>query len=203
ETVASGFARKHLCDFSERHLQLSILKLDPDAQGGLPSRGGIQIGFVLQGEGTVNGEALRKYSAFSGREELALSSIGGMELLLVGLPIFPEQEPRTRLMAAEEELLLPRAIGHPLEQPWPFERWDLFPSKDAAVLGNTLAVGTSRRNVGIGIVVCTAKHDNAQCADRSERRPAAVMAHAVGAAPYRVVPAADGRFARAAGAGCT
>ena len=100
ETDSPGLARKHLCDFSERHLQLSILKLDPDTQGLTPSRGGIQVGFVLQGDGTVNGEALRKYSAFSGREELALASRGGMELLLVGLPIFAEQE-AAAMMAAE------------------------------------------------------------------------------------------------------
>ncbi len=54
---------------------------------------------MLQGEGTVNGEALRKYSAFSGREEFALSSSAGMEVLLVGLPIFAEQE--AAMMAAE------------------------------------------------------------------------------------------------------
>jgi hypothetical protein len=84
---------------SERHLQISSLKLEPGAHARLPSRGGIQIGFVLQGEGMVNGEALRKYSAFSGREEFALSSMTGMELLLVGLPIFAEQE--AAVMAAE------------------------------------------------------------------------------------------------------
>src|SRR5262249_24883134 len=101
EAISPGFARKHLCDFSERHLQLSVLKVDPDTQGLAPSRGGIQVGFVRQGEGTVNGEALRKYSAFSGREELALASGAGMELLLVGLPIFVVQESRARLIAAE------------------------------------------------------------------------------------------------------
>src|SRR5215813_7416727 len=99
ETVASGFAKKHLCDFSERHLQISSLKLDAGADARLPSRGGIQVGFVLQGEGAVNGEALRKYSAFSGREEFALSSDTGMELLLVGLPIFAEQEAAPMLAA--------------------------------------------------------------------------------------------------------
>src|SRR5262245_63936524 len=93
-----GFATKNLCAFSERHLQFAILKLEPGVQGLAPSRGGIQVGFVLQGEGAVNGEALRKYSAFSGRKDFALSSNGGMEVLLVGLPIFAEQ---TSLMAAE------------------------------------------------------------------------------------------------------
>jgi hypothetical protein len=99
EAVAPGFAKKHLCDFSERHLQVSSLKLEPGAQALLPSRGGVQIGFVLQGEGAVDGEALRKYSAFSGREEFALSSDVGMELLLVGLPIFAEQEAAPMLAA--------------------------------------------------------------------------------------------------------
>ena len=78
-----------------------MAKLEPGARGVQPSRGGIQVGFVLQGEGAVNGEALRKYSAFSGREELALSSDGGMEVLLVGLPIFAEQAARESLIAAE------------------------------------------------------------------------------------------------------
>ena len=97
-----GFTKKNLCAFSERHLQFAILKLDPGAQGFVSSRSGIQVGFVLRGEGTVNGEALRKYSAFSGREDFALSSAGGMELLLVGLPIFAVAEvPRESLVAAE------------------------------------------------------------------------------------------------------
>lgn len=95
------FAKKQLCVFSERHLQFVIAKLDAGARALLPSRIGIQIGFVLQGEGTVNGEALRKYSAFSGREDLALNSDGGMEVLLVGLPVFAEQAPRETQLAAE------------------------------------------------------------------------------------------------------
>ena len=64
------------------------------------SRGGIQIGFVLNGSGTVNGEALRKHSAFSGREDFALASDEGMEVLLVGLPVFAEARQET-LVAAE------------------------------------------------------------------------------------------------------
>src|SRR5262249_5063351 len=95
-----GFAKKNLCAFSERSLQFSVLKLAPGARGLQPSRVGIQVGFVLQGTGAVNGQALRKYSAFSGGEDLALSSDEGIEVLLVGLPVF---EPATResLVAAE------------------------------------------------------------------------------------------------------
>ncbi len=95
-----GLAKKDLCAFSERHLQFSVLKLDPGARGRQPSRGGIQIGFVLQGTGTVNGQALRKFSAFSGREEFALASDEGMEVLLVGLPVFAEAK-QEALVAAE------------------------------------------------------------------------------------------------------
>jgi hypothetical protein len=94
-----GFAKKELCTFSERHLQFAVAKLEPGARGLQPSRGGIQIGFVLQGEGAVNGQAVRKYSAFSGQEDFALSSDSGMEVLLVGLPIFAAQA--SSLMAAE------------------------------------------------------------------------------------------------------
>ena len=96
-----GFAIKRLCVFSERHLQFLIAKLDAAAHGLQPSRGGIQIGFVLRGEGTINGVEIRKHSAFSSKEDLALSSDHGMEILLVGLPIFAEQSPRESLMAAE------------------------------------------------------------------------------------------------------
>jgi hypothetical protein len=49
----------------------------------------------------VNGEALRRYSAFSGREDFELVSNEGLELLLVGLPVFAEQEARAPLIAAE------------------------------------------------------------------------------------------------------
>jgi hypothetical protein len=77
------------------------MKLEPGARASQASRGGVQIGFVLQGEGTVNGEALHKHSAFSGHENFSLSSEAGMEVLLVGLPIFAAHETRASLVAAE------------------------------------------------------------------------------------------------------
>jgi hypothetical protein len=83
-----GFAQKQLGVFSERRLQIAIVKLDARVRGTHPARGGVQVGFVLRGEGAVNGQALRKYSAFSGREDLMLSSESGIELLLVELPTF-------------------------------------------------------------------------------------------------------------------
>jgi hypothetical protein len=97
----AGFATKQLCVFSERHLRFAVAKLDAGARGLQPSRGGIQVGFVLQGEGVVNGEGICKHSAFSGKEDLTLSSDRGMEVLLVGLPIFAEHAPQKSLIAAE------------------------------------------------------------------------------------------------------
>lgn len=96
-----GFAKKKLCSFSERSLQFSMAKLEPGARGLQRSRGGIQIGFVVQGNGTVNGQALCKHSAFSGREDFAMGSDDGMEVLIVGLPIFAQQAKLESLAAAE------------------------------------------------------------------------------------------------------
>jgi hypothetical protein len=95
-----GFCRKNLCIFSERSLQFSMLKVEPRARGVQLSRGGIQIGFVVSGSGAVNGEALHKHSAFSGREDFEFASNEGMEVLLVGLPVFAEAKHET-LVAAE------------------------------------------------------------------------------------------------------
>ena len=44
---------------------------------------------------------LARFMSFSGREDFVLSSDAGMELLLIGLPIFAEQESRATLQAAE------------------------------------------------------------------------------------------------------
>jgi mannose-6-phosphate isomerase-like protein (cupin superfamily) len=96
----TGFARKQLCIFSERSLQFSMVKVEAGGHGLQLSRGGIQIGFVVNGSGAVNGETLRKHSAFSGREDFELTSEEGMEVLLVGLPIFEEAR-QEALVAAE------------------------------------------------------------------------------------------------------
>jgi hypothetical protein len=96
-----GVAKKQLCIFSERSLQFSVIKVEPGARGVQLSRGGIQVGFVVHGSGAVNGEALRKHSAFSGREAFELSSKDGMEVLVIGLPVFAEQERDATLIAAE------------------------------------------------------------------------------------------------------
>jgi hypothetical protein len=97
-----GFARKQLCAFSERNLQFSVVKLAAGAHAHQPPRGGIQIGFVLHGTGSVNGQALRKYSAFSSREEIALQTEEGMEVLLVGLPIFAQARATQESLVAAE-----------------------------------------------------------------------------------------------------
>jgi hypothetical protein len=96
-----GVVRKDICVFSERHLQFAVLKVEAGASARVPSRGGIQVGFALKGDGVVNGQALRRYSAFSGREDFLLASEAGMEVLLVGLPVFAAHEAAAPMLAAE------------------------------------------------------------------------------------------------------
>jgi hypothetical protein len=84
-----GVAKKLLGAFSERGCTLSMLKLEAAATARLAPHGASQIGFVVEGEGRADGEALRKYTAFGfdPGETVELDSAAGMELLLVGLPV--------------------------------------------------------------------------------------------------------------------
>jgi len=84
-----GLSRKLLGVFSERGCSVSMFKLNAGASGRLSPHGACQIGFVVGGEGKANGEALRKYTAFSleAGEPCNLGSEAGMELLVIALPI--------------------------------------------------------------------------------------------------------------------
>lgn len=83
-----GVAQKPLGMFSERRSALTMLRLDAGASTGLEPYGGIRIGFVVQGEGAVNGRAVYKHSAFSidPGEACSLSGGTGLQLLIVELP---------------------------------------------------------------------------------------------------------------------
>jgi hypothetical protein len=84
----AGVAKKSLGVFSERRSEVSMLRLDAGVETQLERCGGTKIGFVLEGEGEVNGHALLKHTAFAidVGEDCRLASTGGMELLLVALP---------------------------------------------------------------------------------------------------------------------
>ena len=95
-TGEAGVARKLLGMFSERGCVVSMLKLDAGASARVPQHGSSQIAFVINGEGKADGKALRKYTALSleANEGSVLTSDGGMELLLVSLPIIASRAER-------------------------------------------------------------------------------------------------------------
>jgi len=85
----AGISKKLLGMFSERGCTVSMLKFEPGAEGRIAPHGSSQVGFVVSGEGRAAGDEIRKYTAFSlaPGEACELKSAGGMELLLVCLPI--------------------------------------------------------------------------------------------------------------------
>jgi len=91
-----GLAMKSLGIFSERRCEVAMLRVDAGAGGVLAKRATISVGFVLAGAGEANGRALRKHSAFTIErgEDCRLASRDGIELLLVALPLLPDDAAR-------------------------------------------------------------------------------------------------------------
>lgn len=85
-----GLAAKLLGIFSERRLELSMLRLAAGGKASLPPRGGTRLGFVLRGDGSAEERALRPLTAFALKPGCSptLTAASALELLLVGLPIF-------------------------------------------------------------------------------------------------------------------
>lgn len=88
-TGQKGVFKKALGAFSERGCTIAMLKVDAGARGHIEPHGACQVGFVVSGEGEANGSAIRKYTAFSleANEACEIASSGGIEFLLVALPL--------------------------------------------------------------------------------------------------------------------
>jgi len=88
-TGQQGIAKKLLGAFSERGCTISMLKFEPGASGRIAPHGACQILFVVDGEGRAATDTIRKYTAlsFEPGEACEMASAGGMELLLVALPL--------------------------------------------------------------------------------------------------------------------
>lgn len=88
-TGQKGVSKKLLGAFSERGCSISMLEVDAGTRGHIAPHGACQVGFVVGGEGEASGSAIRKYTAFSlgPNEACEVASSGGMELLLVALPL--------------------------------------------------------------------------------------------------------------------
>jgi hypothetical protein len=93
ETEQRGLSIKALGSFTERRVEISLLKLAPGARVRIAPRPGRQVAFVTGGTGRADGNELRQHSAFllDPREGAEIESKDGMEILLIGLPIFAAQ----------------------------------------------------------------------------------------------------------------
>jgi hypothetical protein len=85
---------KRLGTFSERQLEMSVLRVGAGASARIAPRHGTNIGVVLAGTGSIGAHELRLHAAFSlERDEGAVvTSTSELEVLLVGLPVFAEHE---------------------------------------------------------------------------------------------------------------
>jgi len=97
-----GLAMKRLGSFSERQIDIAMLKLESGSRARIAARPGTQLGIVVEGAGSIGEQALRQHAAFSleAGEGAVVSASAALELYLVGLPIFARQQIRQPVQSA-------------------------------------------------------------------------------------------------------
>lgn len=87
---APGVQIKPLGDFTERHVTVQLLRLEPGAVASLGPRRGTQACVVLSGTGTVDGDAASLYTSIKidPGASARIESGAGLEVVVFGLPIF-------------------------------------------------------------------------------------------------------------------
>ena len=85
-----GVKAKWLGDFTERHHELALVHVDAGKSTMLGPRAGIQLVYVVDGTGTVDGNGLRSQTAFEVPSGSAaqVSATTALELIVIGLPLF-------------------------------------------------------------------------------------------------------------------
>jgi len=96
-----GVSIKRLGTFSERQLEIAMLRIAAGGRAKIAARPSTQIGIVIAGSGHLGEGELRPHTAFSleRNEDGLLAAVEETELLLVGLPIF-EQTGRLSMESA-------------------------------------------------------------------------------------------------------
>jgi hypothetical protein len=94
-----GVAIKRLGVFSEREVSVAMFNidgLDGRAQLKISPRSSRQLGCIVNGAGTLDGQELRQYTVFEllRDEGATLAASTATELVLIGLPIFSAEEIR-------------------------------------------------------------------------------------------------------------
>ena len=90
DAAQPGVARRHLGTFTERHVELSTLRLGAGASCAMPARTGVRVYFALSGTGSAGDQAYRALSAWETApgEPLTLRADTPSEIFVAGLPIF-------------------------------------------------------------------------------------------------------------------
>ena len=94
ETDQRGLSVKALGSFTERRIEISLLKLAPGARAKVAPRPGRQVGFRDQWRrprGRRATFACTRLSCWTRARAPTVRSKDGMEILLIGLPIFASQ----------------------------------------------------------------------------------------------------------------
>ncbi len=87
---APGVLRKPLGDFTERHVTVEMLRVEPGATGQLGPRAGTLACVVVNGAGTVEGKPAAYQTSVKVESGAAarVATDEGIEIVLFGLPIF-------------------------------------------------------------------------------------------------------------------
>jgi hypothetical protein len=90
DAVCRGVQSKLLGVFTERRLEISMLRVEQGASAIVGPRAGVTLAWVLNGTGTIDGEAVGPFSAFEipATRVAEISAGEQFELTIVGLPIF-------------------------------------------------------------------------------------------------------------------
>jgi hypothetical protein len=85
-----GAKAKYLGDFTERHHELALVHIDAGKSAMLGPRAGIQLVYVVEGTGTVDGNVLRTQTAFEVPSGSAaqVTATAALALIVIGLPVF-------------------------------------------------------------------------------------------------------------------
>jgi len=97
-----GLGTKHLGSFSERQIEIAMLKIEAGSSARIAARAGVQIGIVVEGAGRIGKDDLRPHAAFSLEpgEGAMVSAATELALYLIGLPIFARQTIRRPVQSA-------------------------------------------------------------------------------------------------------
>jgi hypothetical protein len=81
---------KSLGDFTERHVSVTMIRVEPGGVAAIGPRAGTQVGMVLSGSGTVDGKAAsaNTFVKIGAGAVANVETNSGLEIVIFGLPIF-------------------------------------------------------------------------------------------------------------------